>query len=178
MVVLLVLALAVLPSTVTSSNSVDASPAEDLPVSEIPTIPAASPVEPVIINGPSTAESPQNAQPATSAPVQAAAEPAVPPVEGCEQYRALVAQYSWNVNVAMAVMQAESGCRPNAENPEAHYDARGNFICSGSYGLFQISCHGGVITDPAANIAAAWAKYQDRGWQPWGVCNRRIVICF
>lgn len=68
----------------------------------------------------------------------------------------------------MAVMQGESGCEPMAKNPEPHKDANGNVICYGSFGLMQISCHGGEIYDPAANIEAAWVKYQARGWQPWG----------
>lgn len=81
----------------------------------------------------------------------------------CAKYRPLVAQYSWNVDIAMAVMRAESGCRPLAAN---YKDNHG--VCMGSFGLFQISCHGGKIFDPEKNVAAAWGKYQARGWQPWG----------
>lgn len=96
----------------------------------------------------------------------------------CEAYRPLVMQYAWDVRVAMAIMRAESGCNPGAHNPEAHRDIYGNVICYGSFGLFQISCHGGQIYDPAQNVAAAWAKYTAKykdgsiaGWRPWGAFN-------
>lgn len=81
---------------------------------------------------------------------------------GCELYRPLISQYSWNVSVAMAVMQAESGCNPNAANW-----ADSHSTCSGSFGLFQIACFSGQVYDPAQNIAIAYQKYQARGWQPW-----------
>ncbi len=91
----------------------------------------------------------------------------------CEAYRSLVAQYSWNVNVALNVMKAESGCNAQAVNRTDNHG-----VCMGSFGLFQISCHGGQIFDPAQNVAAAWSKYQARGWQPWGVCTSGKVSCF
>lgn len=91
----------------------------------------------------------------------------------CEAYRGLVAQYSWNVTVAMAVMQAESSC-----NPQAHNTTDNHGVCMGSFGLFQISCHSGSVYDPAQNIAIAWQKYQARGWQPWGVCTSGKVSCY
>lgn len=98
----------------------------------------------------------------------------------CEQWRPLVAKYSWDVDVAMSVMRAESGCNPNAANwGDAHE------TCMGSFGLFQIACMSGQIFDPAQNVAIAWAKYTAknfdgsmRKWSPWGVCNRGIVNCY
>lgn len=103
---------------------------------------------------------------------------------GCEAYRPLVAKYSWNVEIAMAVMRAESTqnnipCNPNAANwNDTHRDIYGNVVCTGSFGLFQISCHGGQIYDPAANIAAAWAKYEARGWQPWGAYTNGSYLAY
>lgn len=91
----------------------------------------------------------------------------------CEAYRGIVAQYSWNVNVAMAVMRAESSC-----NPQAHNTTDNHGVCMGSFGLFQISCHSGAVYDPAQNVAIAWQKYSSRGWQPWGVCTSGKVSCF
>lgn len=91
----------------------------------------------------------------------------------CEEYRGLVAQYSWNVNVAMAVMRAESSC-----NPSAHNTTDNHGVCMGSFGLFQISCHSGAVYDPAQNVAIAYQKYSARGWQPWGVCTSGKVSCF
>ena len=90
----------------------------------------------------------------------------------CEAYRSLVAQYSWNVNTAMAVMKAESSCNPQARNTTDNHG-----VCIGSFGLFQISCHSGAVYDPAENVKIAWAKYQARGWQPWGVCTSGKVAC-
>jgi hypothetical protein len=82
---------------------------------------------------------------------------------GCENYRHLVEQYDWDVRIALAVMKAESGCNPQAYNPEAH---RG---CNGSLGLFQIACvHHDSTFDPAGNVASAYRIYSSGGWRPWG----------
>lgn len=92
---------------------------------------------------------------------------------GCELYRDEVAKYKWNVEVAMAVMRAESRCNPHAANWDDSHN-----VCTGSFGLFQISCHSGQVYDPSKNIEIAWAKYVARGWQPWGVCNSGVVNCY
>lgn len=86
------------------------------------------------------------------------------PVNNCS----LTNKYNWDKRIAYAVCMAESGGDVRAYNPEWHKDAYGNNICQGSFGLMQISCHGGQLWDPEANMAAAWAKYQERGWKPWG----------
>ena len=91
----------------------------------------------------------------------------------CETYRPIIAKYSWNVDVAMNVMRVESGCNPNAQNLNDNHG-----VCIGSFGLFQISCHGGQIFNPEANIAAAWAKYQARGWQPWSFTTCKKIACY
>ena len=88
----------------------------------------------------------------------------------CETYRPLVAQYGWNVGVAMAVMKAESGCNPNAANWTDNHK-----VCKGSFGLFQISCHSGQVFDPVKNVQIAYQKYAARHWQPWGVCRGKVV---
>lgn len=102
----------------------------------------------------------------------------------CETFRPKLAQYGWDVEVALRVIDAESYggrdgmCNITAKNPEAHRRADGSVICYGSFGLFQISCHGGEIYDVDQNIAAGWAKYSARKWQPWGVCTRGVVSCY
>lgn len=82
----------------------------------------------------------------------------------CESYRGLVSQYSWNVNIALAVMQAESGCNPTASSPTC------------DHGLMQVNCvHraavGGdlsLLNDPATNIRVAYGVYAGAaGWSPW-----------
>ena len=73
----------------------------------------------------------------------------------------------------MAVMKAESGCNPNAKNLTDSHN-----VCTGSFGLFQISCHSGVVLDPAENVRIAYYdKYLPRNWRPWGVCTNGMVNC-
>jgi soluble lytic murein transglycosylase-like protein len=74
---------------------------------------------------------------------------------GCALYEPMVAAYSdWNVQIMMAIMQAESGCDPMAYNP------------SGCFGLFQVNGYGAIF-DPQTNIADAHAKWVSRGYTPW-----------
>lgn len=64
---------------------------------------------------------------------------------------------------------AESRGDPNAANrTDVHRDINGAVICRGSFGLMQISCHHGELFDPERNMAEAYRKYSQRGWQPWG----------
>lgn len=87
---------------------------------------------------------------------------------GCEQYRPLVSQYPWNVDVALAVMKAESNCRPEA----THLNSNGSV----DHGLFQLNNIN--VHDPAQNIAIAYnQKYALFGWRPWVVCTKGIVRC-
>lgn len=84
---------------------------------------------------------------------------------GCEAYRGLVAQYNWNVNIALAVMKAESGCNPGGP-PSPTCDR----------GLMQVNCvHSAAVGgnldalyDPATNMRVAYAIYTGAGgWTPW-----------
>lgn len=138
------------------------------------------PIEPVSV--PEPIQAVETLVEAPSAPVeqvpvveqtinQAEANVVLNPV-GCANYRHLVEQYDWDVSIAMAVMQAESGCNPGAENWS---DSHGS--CSGSKGLFQLACFwpGALgysyesLYDPASNVAMAYQIYK-RGdsWRPWG----------
>lgn len=85
----------------------------------------------------------------------------------CAAYRGLVAQYDWPVDTAMAVMQAESGCRAiTPDNSAANYDHIAD------HGLFQL--HGIDVTDPAENIRIAYTvKYvgAGRSFTPWVAFN-------
>lgn len=81
-------------------------------------------------------------------------------------------QYDWDASIALAIMQAESGCNPSAHNPA-------NFDGSNDSGLFQInSIHvaSGLISeearrDPVQNIKAAYDIYQGGGWSAWSAYN-------
>jgi len=85
---------------------------------------------------------------------------------------ALIAQYDWDVNVAYAVMMAESEGDAGAINPEWHYDRNHNPVCQGSIGLFQVACvHESVperLLDPAYNVQTAYELWQRSGWGIWG----------
>lgn len=106
--------------------------------------------------------------------------PAPQTVTGCEAYRNMLAQYSWNVEVALQVMEAESTykgipCNPAADNADDYHPT-----CLGSRGLFQIGCdstdnYAGMF-DPATNIAQAYRLYASRGWQPWSSTTCAVKV--
>jgi len=95
----------------------------------------------------------------------------------CEQYRLLVAQYDWNVDIAMAIMNAESECSTTVVNDNP---ATKDY----SIGLFQINLFGNnaksrpseeALKDPATNIAFAYKLYKSSGFQSqWGVCRKKV----
>lgn len=104
-------------------------------------------------------------------PNQAEANVTLNPV-GCTNYRHLVEQYDWNVSVAMAVMQAESGCNPEASNWNDRHAT-----CIGSFGLFQLGCFWTDNPhDPATNVAKAYEIYSRSGWRPWGAFNNKSYL--
>lgn len=92
---------------------------------------------------------------------------------GCVRFQPLVAKYHWDVRTALAVMQAESGCNPNADNSGLNSDG------TNDKGLMQInSIHvtSGLISDtarfdPEANVKAAYAIYRGSGWSAWSSYN-------
>ena len=82
-----------------------------------------------------------------------------------DNYRAYIALYDWDVDIAYAIMMAESRGDKNVVNPEAHKG------CHGSAGLFQVACvHDDVekLKNAQYNISKAYEIYQKSGWKPWG----------
>lgn len=79
-----------------------------------------------------------------------------------------------NAALAVAVAKSESGkqLNPQAYNPEWHYDANGNKVCQGSYGIMQIACvhveDPERLYDPGYNLQVARRIYEADGWYPWG----------
>lgn len=77
-------------------------------------------------------------------------------------------------NTAVAVAKAESGeyINEKAYNPEWHYDEKGNAICQGSYGAFQIACvHEPDVEklyDFEYNLQKAKEIKEKSNWFPWG----------
>lgn len=99
--------------------------------------------------------------------------------QGCEAYRSEISKYNWNVDVALKVMRAESGCNPGAVGD--------NRVIGGIYapscGLFQIrtlqgrpSCS--ALQNVATNVSWAYRLYSSSGWQPWSVCKNGMVACY
>lgn len=113
-------------------------------------------------------------QTAVVEPEAAKVETPAPQTQGCEQYRPLVQQYAWDSRIALAVMQAESGCNPNATSPTA------------DRGLMQVNAvHiakvDGDLTrlyDPVTNIRVAYSVYLSQGWQAWTVWNTGRYLAF
>lgn len=105
--------------------------------------------------------------PATPAPIQ---HP-----KGCENYRQLISQYNWNVNVMLQIASAESGCNPYAVGD--NYAIRG--LHAPSCGLFQIRTLSGrpsceALKDPATNVAWAYKIYMGQGYGAWSVCKTKV----
>lgn len=117
---------------------------------------------PVAVSKPAVAvPTPKPTPTPVQAPTPVQTAPTQPTASGCGQYRALFAQYSWNVSTAVAICQAESG-----GNPDAISNASINYDHVSDYGLMQL--HGVAITDPAANVAYAYYhKYLTQGWGAW-----------
>ncbi len=91
----------------------------------------------------------------------------------CLDFYEEVSKYNWNVDVAMNIMKAESGCNPNAINKTDNHRQ-----CLGSFGLFQISCTTSTTLDPKENIRLAYEeKYLKGGWKHWSVCKNGLVNC-
>lgn len=75
--------------------------------------------------------------------------------DGCGGWRPLISQYPWPVDTACRILLCESNGDANARNR------------SGATGLLQVM---GGSTDPAANVAQAFAMWSHRGFAPW-VCR-------
>lgn len=106
-------------------------------------------------------------------PVQPSVQPAVVHTyaSGCSTYDSIFRLYAWNVSVAEAICEAESGGNPYAvSNPSLNYDGVSD------YGLMQI--HGEDIIDPSANIARAHQKYISQGWRAWTTYRTGAYISF
>lgn len=97
---------------------------------------------------------------------------ATPELVGCEKWRAIVNRYDWDKKIAMAIMQAESGCNNTSKGDDRVIGG----IHAPSCGLFQIRTLAGrpsceQLYDPETNVAWAYRLHQARGWQPWSVFN-------
>lgn len=97
----------------------------------------------------------------------------------CEQYRDIIDNYDWDVEIAMKIASHESGCDTSIVNDNP---ATGDY----SIGIFQINIFGAnakyrpseqALKDPATNIAYAYSLWKSSGFQSqWSVC-RSVVRC-
>lgn len=90
----------------------------------------------------------------------------------CDHYRPLIERYEWDAETMLAIMQAESGCDPQAIGDD--YQISG--LYAPSCGLMQIRTLRGRPTceelkDPATNTATAYRVYQSQGLKAWSVHN-------
>lgn len=92
---------------------------------------------------------------------------------GCEKYRDIISQYSWNVEVAIKVCNAESGGNSHIANMNDYHSFA---HCRGSFGLFQINCSHGRVYDPTENVRIAYQMYQARKWAPWSFTTCRYKV--
>lgn len=94
---------------------------------------------------------------------------------GCENYRQLISQYDWNVNVMLQIASAESGCNPYAVGDTWAI----NGLYAPSCGLFQVRTLAGrpdceSLKDPATNIEWAYKIYKGQGYPAWSVCRTKV----
>lgn len=105
--------------------------------------------------------------------VEKAVEPVAIVATGCEQYRAEISKYDWDVRTMMAIMEAESTHEGISCNSNAVGD---NYVINGllapSCGLLQIRTLVGRPTcdqlkDPATNIEWGYKIYQSQTYTAW-----------
>lgn len=95
----------------------------------------------------------------------------------CGQYRTIVEQYDWDVNLILAIMKAESGCKPDSINWSDGHNG-----CTGSYGLMQLAClhfsEGQDKLDVVTNIAVAYKVYVGSGLTAWSAYTNGSYLKF
>jgi len=87
-----------------------------------------------------------------------------------------IAQYDWDVDIAYAVMMAESDADSQAVNEKDSHAS-----CNGSYGLFQLACFWGDtqdLLDENINIEVAYIIYSKQGWKPWGAYSDKRYLAY
>ena len=97
----------------------------------------------------------------------------------CNLYRDEIEKYDWDINIAMQIINLESGCNPtnhNLKDNHKHY-LTGETICLGSYNLFNVGCihyNGEDINDWKKNVELAYRVYKSSGWNAWSTYKKVI----
>lgn len=97
----------------------------------------------------------------------------------CNDFRGLVEQYDWDPEIVLEIMNAESGCNPDAlnNNPSTR---------DYSVGLMQVNIYGSnaqnrppetTLRVPSENLAFAYELYSTGGFSHWSVCKNGAVDC-
>lgn len=79
--------------------------------------------------------------------------------------------------VFIPIAKAESGLKPEAYNPEWHYDSKGRPLCQGSFGVLQIACvhfenyEGNFDVDMNIELAKKIYEANGNSTRAWGVCK-------
>ena len=102
---------------------------------------------------------------------------------GCDLVRSEVSKYSgWDVNVMVAISQAESGCNPNATGDTSLTYQENGRTYGYSVGVFQVrillgreSCD---THDLKANVACAYKVWQGQGYRAWSVYSNNRYLSF
>lgn len=123
-------------------------------------------VEPEVVATPEPVKVPEPAPPVVETPQ-------ITQASGCEKYRDIIDNYSWNVDTAIAVCNAESSGNATTSNLSDYHSFAD---CRGSFGLFQINCSHGRVYDPGRNIQIAAAMYEARGWKPWAATTCKYKV--
>ena len=89
----------------------------------------------------------------------------------CLPYYDEISKYDWDVNIAMQIVNLESGCDPTNHNfKDNHRNRQGETICKGSWNLFNVGCInylGEDINDWKKNVEIAYRVYKQSGWKAW-----------
>jgi len=87
---------------------------------------------------------------------------------------ALIVQYDWPDDTAIAIADCESDFNPNAVNPQPVVLNNGVNHASGVFQmlmpLHQSRLDGASPFDAEANIRAAYGLWLEQGWNPWREC--------
>jgi hypothetical protein len=96
----------------------------------------------------------------------------------CNALRPLLALYDWNVEMAMKISNAESGCNPaNHNRTDVHRNRDGTILCLGSWNFLSVGCghykKGEDINDIALNAKKGYAIYKSSGnsFKQWTTCK-------
>lgn len=101
---------------------------------------------------------------------------------GCEQYRGILAQYDWDVDLMMAIMQAESSCNPEAVGDKTLTFQKNGRTYGYSKSLLQIRQLPGRehcdTFDPDIIVKCGYDIWKSQGYNAWSVYSNGMYKKF